>query len=162
MLDLRMERRLRRMIHGLRRFGPLVVLVALVGCVAPSPSSGPSATSGQAPSQAAAPRINRTLVMAGRSEVPSLGSRPLRQFGLTSLTVSRLFNAGLSIRDGEGAYHPYLAEALPQLNSDSWKVFPDGRMETTYRLKPGLLWQDGTRLTSDDFVFAHEVYSSPE
>src|SRR5439155_26474077 len=48
------------------------------------------------------------------------------------------------------------------LNTDSWKVFPDGRMETTYHLKPNLTWHDGAPLTSDAFVFSFEVYSAPD
>ena len=34
-------------------------------------------------------------------------------------------------------------------------MFPDGRMETVYRLKPGLTWHDGTELSADDFVLGH-------
>ena len=73
----------------------------------------------------------------------------------------RLFNAALSLIDGQGTPRPYLAEALPQLNSDSWRVFPDGRMETTYRLRENLTWQDGTPLTAENFVFAYRVYKDP-
>jgi peptide/nickel transport system substrate-binding protein len=58
--------------------------------------------------------------------------------------------------------HPYLAQSLPQLNTDSWRVFPDGRMETTYRLRSNLTWHDGTPLSAEDFVFAWRVYSVPE
>src|SRR5436190_14727949 len=132
------------------RFGSLACVLLIVACAqaAPRPSS-----SGQTDGQSAAPAINRTLVMAGRAETPSVASRPLRVFGLTSTTVSRLFNAGLSLRDGDGSFRPYLAESLPQLNTDTWKVFPDARMETTYKLRPGLTWQDGTPLTADDWVF---------
>src|SRR5437762_5159476 len=70
----------------------------------------------------------------------------------------RTFNAGLAINDERDVPRPYLAEALPQLNSESWRVSPDGRMETTHRLRSGLTWQDGTPLTADDFVFAYQVY----
>src|SRR3954471_12836970 len=141
------------------RFGSLACVLLIVACAqaGPRPSS-----SGQTQGQSPAPAINRTLVMAGRAETPSVASRPLRVFGLTSTTVSRLFNAGLALRDGEGNFQPYLAEALPQLNTDSWKLFPDGRMETTYHLKPDLVWQDGASLTADDFVFAFEVYTNPD
>jgi ABC-type transport system substrate-binding protein len=68
-----------------------------------------------------------------------------------------MFNGFLDLYDGQGRPQPYLAEALPVLNSDSWTVFPDGRMETRYRLKPNLVWHDGTPLTADDFVFAFTV-----
>src|SRR5205823_288854 len=53
-------------------------------------------------------------------------------------------------------------ETLPQLNTDTWRVFPDGRMETTYRLKPGLSWHDGAPLTAEDFVFTADVYRYPD
>jgi peptide/nickel transport system substrate-binding protein len=73
-------------------------------------------------------------------------------------TTKRLFNATLALVDGAGAAHPYLAEALPQLNTDAWRVLPDGRMETRYQLRDGLTWQDGAPLTAEDFAFAFPVY----
>jgi peptide/nickel transport system substrate-binding protein len=66
------------------------------------------------------------------------------------------------VLDDQGNPQPYLAQALPQLNTDGWKVFPDGTMETTYRLKPNLTWHDGTPLTPEDFIFSWKVYSTPE
>lgn len=63
--------------------------------------------------------------------------------------------------DERGIAQPQLAEALPRLNSDTWRVFPDGRMETSYRLKPNLTWHDGTALSAEDFVFAYRVYATP-
>jgi peptide/nickel transport system substrate-binding protein len=71
-----------------------------------------------------------------------------------------LFNALLDYQDERGVGKPYLAEALPQLNTDTWQVFPDGRMETTYHLQPNLTWQDGTPFSPEDFVFAWRVYSA--
>jgi peptide/nickel transport system substrate-binding protein len=146
-----------------RRSALLFALMLVAGCAAPATRSVPANDSAsQAPAQPAAQRISRTLVMAGRSESPSVASRPLRIFGLTSTTVSRLFNAGLALRGGDGTWHPYLADSLPQVNSDTWKVNPDGTMETTYRLKPNLTWHDGAALTADDFVFSYQIYSNPE
>jgi peptide/nickel transport system substrate-binding protein len=81
--------------------------------------------------------------------------------GITSAATKRLFNAALALVDGTGAPRPYLAETLPQLNSESWQVFPDGRMETTYRLRPNLTWHDGAPLTADDFALAFKVYTAP-
>lgn len=57
---------------------------------------------------------------------------------------------------------PYLVEALPQLNTDSWQVFPDGRMQTTFHLRPNLTWHDGTPLSAADFVFGWRVYATPD
>ncbi len=81
--------------------------------------------------------------------------------GSSPVITKRLFNASLALIDGGGAAQPYLAEALPALNSDAWRVFPDGRMETTYKLRPNLTWHDGQLLTADDFVFAYRVYTAP-
>src|SRR5581483_7502640 len=79
--------------------------------------------------------------------------------GFTSSFAVRPWNAILDIVDDRGVPHPYLAEALPQLNTDSWIINPDGTMETRYQLKPGLTWQDGQPLTAGDFTFAFSVYS---
>ena len=72
-----------------------------------------------------------------------------------------LVNAGLSYRDSQDVPRPYLAEDLPRLGTDSWRVFPDGRMETVYRLRPGLVWHDGAPLTTADFVFTPRVITDP-
>lgn len=74
----------------------------------------------------------------------------------------RLFNATLDFLDERETPVAYLAEAIPQLNTDTWRVFPDGRMETTYRLRPNLTWHDGTPLSAEDFVFAGQVFRTPE
>jgi peptide/nickel transport system substrate-binding protein len=57
---------------------------------------------------------------------------------------------------------PQLAQALPTLENGLWQVFPDGRMETRWALKPGVQWQDGTPLTTDDLLFAATVDQDTE
>ncbi len=81
---------------------------------------------------------------------------------MTTTTTRRLFNATLAIFDQRGQPQPYLAAELPRLQTPSWQVFPEGRMETTFKLKPNLVWHDGAPLTADDFVFASNVYATPE
>jgi len=97
-----------------------------------------------------------------RVEPASLAAKPLTSTGISVAHAVRLFNAVLDIDDGQEVTRPYLVEALPQLNTDTWRVFPDGKMETTYRLRPNLTWHDGTPLSAEDFVFAWKVYSQPE
>jgi peptide/nickel transport system substrate-binding protein len=72
-----------------------------------------------------------------------------------------MFNGDLAMLNAAGTPQLYLAEALPELNTPTWQVAADGRMETTYRLKPGLTWHDGRPLAADDWVFAWRVYSTP-
>ncbi len=124
---------------------------------APTPSQLGGA-SGPAPAQASA---NRTLVMIARGEPTNLGAVRMVSAGPAGREVARLFFATLDFSDERGITQPYLEEAVPQLHTDSWRVFPDGRMETTYRLRPNLSWHDGTPLVAEDFVFGWRVYSTP-
>jgi len=100
--------------------------------------------------------------MLTRLEPATLASKPLQQAGSIFTATRRIFNATLSMLDDKGQPQAYLAEALPQLGTPSWQVSPDGRMETIYRLRPNLTWQDGHALDAADFVFAQRVYSTPE
>jgi peptide/nickel transport system substrate-binding protein len=127
-------------------------LAVLVVSCGPGQGQAP-ATSGERAAQ------SRTLVVAHRVETATLAAKVL---GTNSpLRNTRFFNASLSVIDDKGLALPYLAEALPQLNTDSWRVFPDGRMETVYPLRDNLTWHDGTPLVADDFVFAFRVYTDP-
>lgn len=128
----------------------------LVGCTPPRPA-GPESAPPPAPS---APQ--RTLVIAVREEPPSIAVKALVDFSGSLRRPNYLFNATLDWRNERGVSQPYLAEALPQLNTSTWQVFPDGRMETSYRLRPNLTWHDGAPLTGEDFAFAWRVYSNPE
>jgi peptide/nickel transport system substrate-binding protein len=106
----------------------------------------------------------RTLVIAGGREPETLASKPLRDIGGAGIprAAIRAFNAGLAIADSRVNSHPYLAEALPELGTDTWRVAADGTMDTTYRLRGQLSWHDGAPLTAEDFVFAWRVYTTPE
>jgi peptide/nickel transport system substrate-binding protein len=135
---------------------PALLVLLLGGCTASQPRSDRSDGGGRGPADA------RPLVVIVRVEPATLATRPFQQPG-TALHVSRrLFNATLALLDDKGQPRPQLVERLPALDSDTWRVFPDGRMETTYALRPNLTWHDGSPLTSDDFVFAWRVYSAPE
>lgn len=126
--------------------------VVAVGC---GPVAAPGAGETAAPQREAV----RTLVaIAGE---PDMLARPLDPVGSYPL-LARMANAGLGIRDAREVPVPYLAEALPQLHTETWKVSPDGRMETAYRLRANITWHDGTPLSVDDFAFAWRVYTTPE
>ncbi|MPZ15075.1 MAG: hypothetical protein GEU73_11735 [Chloroflexi bacterium] len=136
---------------------PLVfVVAACMGPPAPGGQQGAQAVTGQTTTP------QRTLVVAVRGEPPSIADLPIASFSGLLDRPKALFNAELDFKDEREIPHPYLAEALPQLNTDTWTVSPDGRMQTTYHLKPNLTWHDGTPLTSSDFMFAHQLYSNPD
>src|SRR5689334_11078091 len=107
---------------------------------------------------------NRTLVVAVRTEPDSLAVRPVvPSAAFAGLALVRRFaNAELTLLDDRLELRPYLAASTPRLNTDSWRVFADGTMETTWTLRPGIFWQDGAPLSAEDFAFAWRVYSVPE
>jgi len=101
------------------------------------------------------------MVAALRLEPKSISLRPPYE-EVSNVDHRRLFNADIANIDDQAVPQPYLVEALPRLNTDDWKVSPDGHMETTYHLRPNLAWHDGSALTSDDFVFGWRVYTKPD
>jgi len=107
------------------------------------------------------PRQQTTLRFVTRFEIQSFAAKFDEPGGRSGPYAKRPFNAGLVLVDADSRPRPVLAETLPQLNTASWQVSPDGRMETTYSLRPNLTWHDGAALTADDFVFAWRVYRSP-
>jgi len=62
-------------------------------------------------------------------------------------------HAGLTAYDSRENLVARVAERVPTTENGDWKVFPDGRMETTWRIRPGVTWHDGTPLTAEDYVF---------
>jgi peptide/nickel transport system substrate-binding protein len=139
----------------------LIAAVAFIAGCAPAATTGGAGPSSTPSGHAAAPPL-RTVVVGARVEPVTIHAVGPRWAGLSERPITRLFNAGLLVQDPVQAAHPYMAEQVPQLNSESWRLFPDGRMETTYRLKPNLTWHDGHPLTAEDFVFAWQLYSTPE
>src|SRR5438067_2094433 len=137
--------------------------ILVTGCSPAGPatpaSPGGAASQAGSPSQASAPSAPRVLTLSLAREptfFAALAPLPSQQ---ASDFYVRPFNAFLDLYDDQGRPVPYMAEALPALNTDSWTVFPDGRMETRYHLKPNLVWHDGAPLTADDFVFTFQVWA---
>jgi peptide/nickel transport system substrate-binding protein len=143
----------------IRVIGVLLALLTLSAC---SPNASERARPAPDPAPSESPSARRTLVAAVRVEPYSVAARPPIGGGFAALNFSRrLLNAELTLIDARGVPQPYLAETLPRLNTESWQVLPDGQMETTWRLRPGIVWHDGVPLEAEDFVFASRVYSTP-
>jgi peptide/nickel transport system substrate-binding protein len=137
------------------------ILVVVTACAGPSsaPSAGPSDR--VAPAQSSGPK-RVTAVIRG---APFALAAAVNEIGAGSVPgvdqVEQLLNAGLSGEDLEGRIQPRLAEQVPSVENGLWKVLPDGRMETTWHLRPNLSWHDGAPFTSDDLVFAMQVAQEP-
>jgi peptide/nickel transport system substrate-binding protein len=133
----------------------LAVTVLGMGCAAPA-SNGP-------PSSAAAPSggVPKTKrIVAGMTGEPTgfVARMTTTQNSIPGANdLEQLVNASLSEETGDHRLQPQLAEAVPTLENGLWVLLPDGRMETSWRIREGAQWHDGTPLTSDDFVFTAAV-----
>jgi peptide/nickel transport system substrate-binding protein len=136
---------------------PLIVAITMVGC---TPGGGPAQGGPGASGNPSAPQ--RVLVISNRGEPPTLAARSLVTQGSALGIPGRFFNATLDVYDVNENSHPQLVEALPEFGTSTWQVFPDGRMETKYSLRPNLTWHDGMPLTPADFAFALKLYKTPE
>src|SRR6266540_385430 len=92
------------------------LVITAMAC-APAPPANDQ--TGQPAQQAPAASGPKTITMVVRYEVTDLAAKRLA--GAPADTTKRAFNAMLALSDGQGTLRPYLAESLPQLNTDSWK-----------------------------------------
>jgi peptide/nickel transport system substrate-binding protein len=142
----------------------LLAVFLLVSACAPSqqpsssaPSSGPGARV-----QPAAPK----RVTAAIAAAPSILFYQLAHnsgAGATGIQpIDDMINGRLAAFDDRGQLLPLLAEAVPTTDNGQWRVFPDGRMETTWRMREGTRWHDGTPFTTADVLFHARVVQDRE
>jgi peptide/nickel transport system substrate-binding protein len=144
------------MTRPLARLSVILLVALLSGC-------GPQNPGASSAGQSSGIQPQRTLVIISQGEPPNMATKLQITSGEGAGSgVREPFVEGLARRNANDVAVPALAEQLPQLNSESWKVFPDGKMETIYKLRPGLTWHDGVPLTAEDFVFAFRVYTTPD
>jgi peptide/nickel transport system substrate-binding protein len=63
--------------------------------------------------------------------------------------------------DTRSLAQPSLGVELPSTEKGTWKVNPDGTMETTWRLQPNAFWHDGAPFVADDLLFGWEAMNDP-
>jgi peptide/nickel transport system substrate-binding protein len=147
----------------MRRVVAFIVVLAglLVGCV---PQPGPREVPGGAVEARRANEPKR--LTAGILGDPYTLSQAINAGGTGSIRgvgeMEKMIHAGLSMLNGDGDWAPQLAEAVPSLDNGLWKLFSDGGMETTWVLKPGARWHDGSPFTSADLLFTARVVMDKE
>lgn len=144
----------------------VLAVVAAIACAparpaVDAPSGGLTASGAQLQRSTGAKRITaaimgNTRTFSDRVERSAAGSTP------GSEELEEIVNAGLAILDDRAGLRPLLAEAVPSIENGLWRTHPDGRMETTWQIKPTAEWHDGTRFTADDLVFTLSVLKDPE
>jgi peptide/nickel transport system substrate-binding protein len=129
----------------------LLACVVLAGCSQAMPSIG-----GSAPQEG---RSGPKRVVAAIQDDPHTVFQKLnpasRVRGVDALEF--LVDSGLTVLGADGGRRAVIAEAVPTAENGLWKVFSDGTMETTWKIKPGVQWHDGVPFTSDDLLFTLEV-----
>ncbi len=137
------------------RFALLWLALALIlpGCI---PATPPAAR----PESLSRPSTPKHVVAAILGD-PFTVSTAVNQSGAVNVPgineVEELLNAALGTIDEHGVIAPRLAEDIPSLENGRWRLFADGRMETTWVLRPDTTWHDGTPFTSGDLLFTIAV-----
>jgi peptide/nickel transport system substrate-binding protein len=137
----------------------LLVVAIVAGCAAPQ--SAPRAAGGDAPSGATVPKRITAAIMA---EPPALYRALIPPGHVTQAAevADTVVNMGLTQVDDVGVRRAMLAEDVPSAENGLWKLRPDGRMELTWKIRPGVVWHDGTPLTAEDLLFTMELVQDPE
>lgn len=135
----------------------LVVGVTACGTRAPA-DAGPAGGAQQAPPQA--PKI---LTMAIQAEPSTVGV----SFGDSSVAggaanVKAIVHDGLGVEYLISDWRPLVAVELPSLERGTWRINPDGTMDTTFQIRPNVKWHDGTPLTMSDVLFSLDVFTDPQ
>ncbi len=146
------------MLHGNHAgliIGSLVWLVA--GCAPPAPG-------GQTPADQSAPAAApKRIIAAIQGDPPSLHPA-LNPAGAArgSESLTDMVHVGLAVVDSQGILRPRLAEAIPSLENSQWRILPDGRMDTTWKIRSNAVWHDGVHFTADDLVFTIQIDKDPD
>jgi peptide/nickel transport system substrate-binding protein len=138
---------------GTRVFGSLVLsIVLLLSACAPPGAIGTSPGAGVQSQAAPKKHLVAALLKPNVPNIRENGADRTYEFIL----------GGLGRLDIWGVVHPQLAEAVPTVDNGLWKLLPDGRMETTWKIRQDARWHDGTPITSADYLFGTTVGQDKE
>jgi peptide/nickel transport system substrate-binding protein len=130
----------------------LLLAVGVAGCAGPS---SPQTNRPDGERSAAPKRVRAAIQGEPRTLSRTMNGNVGRVRGVNELEL--LVHAGLSVENDEGDRRPQLAEAVPSIENGLWKLLPDGRMETTWKIRDGTSWHDGTPFTAADLAFTATV-----
>jgi peptide/nickel transport system substrate-binding protein len=133
------------------------VLILGVGCAGPS---GPQPRAGD-PAGAPSSTVRKRITAGVISDFVTVIGK-LENLAPGSDAVEVMIGAGLTTQNDQGGLNPVLAESVPSAENGLWRVFPDGRMETTWKLRPSLTWHDGVAFTAEDVAFTGRLARDPE
>jgi peptide/nickel transport system substrate-binding protein len=142
--------------------GLLLALIVVASACA-TPARSPSSAAGdQSIGRTASPK---RIVAATQSDPPTLSAHYIAAGSGTipgGDAIEELINGGLTLLDHRGQLQAQLAEQVPTLENGAWKLLPDGRMETTWTLRPQAKWHDGAPFSAEDVLFTGRLAQDKE
>jgi ABC-type transport system substrate-binding protein len=141
--------------------GGCLAIVLLLGACAPAQRPAGSEQGGESAGAPGAARAPVRVVAAITGNPPAFVTW-LSATGLRGIdAVQDLLTTGLAGVDNTGVVQPRLAETVPSIDNGLWVVHTDGRMETTWKIRPGATWHDGAPFTAEDVLFTTRVQRPP-
>jgi peptide/nickel transport system substrate-binding protein len=108
---------------------------------------------------AASAQDDTTLIIGWEQEPPLL--RPRSDNTFASL-VNNFVHRDLWDWDENREIFPVMVETVPTMESGLARTLDNGNTQVDYVLKEGILWSDGTPITSADLDFTHRIMMTPE
>lgn len=147
--------RLRTTGNVLRRSVWCAVALLAAGC-APLAPAGPSETAPKG-----GPEARKAITVVALNPIRAFGAWETGSTGGT-FALHQIHADVLVTTDVQGAREPRLLSKLPSIEDGTLVVLPDGRMQTTWKLRPNIKWHDGVPLSPDDLEFTRQVHTDPE
>lgn len=146
--------------HVATLFSMLSLVLIAAACIAPA---GRQQAPGEGTGQGQSSQTPRRLTVAIQQE-PAGFNRDLMLSVRTggNEQVLHIAHNNLVVVNAKGTRIPQLATELISLEKGTWRVNPDGTMDTTWKIRPNARWHDGTPFTSSDLQFSLTVYKDPD
>lgn len=134
------------------------VVVLVVGACVPVSGQvrGPSAGGDERPT---APKI---LTLADQFEITAIVGQGASPAGGSAGEIPYLFHDDLLLEVSDETYVGQLAVEAPSVDKGTWRIHPDGTMDTVWKLRPNVFWHDGTQFTSADLMFTFRLAKDPQ
>src|SRR5437867_1759496 len=111
-----------------------VVLFVLLGC---GPAA-PAAPGAGVPSNASPPQQHKTITVAAQNSVKGFSPWLIGTTGGVARSLFEIHTNGLVSTDPVGNLEARAAARLPSFDDGSIVVLPDGRMQTTWKIRPNV------------------------
>lgn len=133
-----------------------MLALAVAGC---GPAGPPRPA---APEQGGGLTTPKSITIALNEDPPGLWEVATQVGGAGGRQLLPVVGQFLVVIGSDGTPHPRLLAELPTVEGGTWRLLPDGTMETVWKLRPNVFWHDGTPFTPEDVIFSWQVNRDPD